>query len=413
MLKQSLQIGRTGGLKALAMIIAGCVLVSGCTSTDKDSPAETTMAEYGRPLRPGERALRKVNDPSTVRRLARTVHASNDPLLIQALEGSKDWYNMPSAKTHFPIEDITWARAQRTVDRLTEILRTKPSRDAFVSTIEREFDLYQSVGWDGYGTVLFTGYCALEFDASLEPSGDFMYPLYRRPSDLVSDERTGKPLGQKMSNGSIRPYPSREEIEASNMLAGSELVYLAHPLDAYIIHVNGSAKLKLRNGDIMYVGYAGKTDREYRSLGKAMIDRGLIDPAKMSLKAIRDHYRFDTAGLQDLLNVNESYVFFTQYQENSWPAGSLNVRVTEKRSLATDKSIFPRGGPMIVETQIPTYGGGVRPFTRIMVDQDTGGAIKAPGRADIYMGEGRAAEIIAGQQKREGQMYYLFLKSGG
>ncbi len=396
------------------LLISTLILIipTGCKGTEKvEAPSTgTTMEDYSRPLQPGERALELVTDRATIRRLAEAAYDSNGAAMIEALAGSKAWFEMASAKAHFPIEDITFDKAQASVTALLTLLRNHPSRSEFVAAIVNDYSLYRSVGWDRRGTVLFTGYCSLEFDASRERTSRFRYPLYTRPADLSSDPKTGKPLGRLSASGRTTPYPTRREIEESRLLAGSELVYLAHPLDAYIIHVNGSAKLKLPDGSKMYIGYAGKTDREYASLGQAMVKRGLLEPGSVSLKAIRDYYRNDISGLNDLLYENESYVFFTEYSESNWPAGSLNVRVTEKRSLATDKSIFPRGGAMIVDTRIPTYTGNLKTFTRLMVDQDTGGAIKAPGRADIFMGQGKAAELIAGRQKQEGEMYYLFLR---
>lgn len=385
----------------------------GCKGPAKDEGATneaTALDDYSTPLPPGTPALERVTDRALIHHLAEAAYESNDAMLIEALGGSRKWFRKPSAKTHFPMDGIRYERAQATVDSLLELLRTDPTRDEFVSAIENNYDFYRSVGWNGDGTVLFTGYCSLEFDASREQTSQFKYPLYRRPDDLVTDEKTGKPLGRRLDDERVVPYPTRREIEESDLLAGNELVYLASPLDAYVVHVNGSARLRLRDGSRMYVGYAGKTDREYRSLGEAMVKRRLLTPGGLSLKSIRDYFRDDTTELNDLLYENESFVFFTEYSEGNWPAGSLNIRVTEKRTLATDKSIFPRGGPVLVDTMIPTYSGRLKPFTRILVDQDTGGAIKAPGRADIYIGQGKAAQILAGRQKQEGRMYYLFLR---
>ena len=107
---------------------------------------------------------------------------------------------------------------------------------------------------------------------------------------------------------------------------------------------------------------------------------------------------------------NESFVFFSGYDGANWPAGSLGVKVSPKASLATDKKIYPRGGIVLVSTRAVTLARGHEDFLRFMMDQDTGGAIRAPGRADIFMGIGRAAETLAGGQYAEGTLYYFFLK---
>src|SRR5690606_33991075 len=141
-----------------------------------------------------------------------------------------------------------------------------------------------------------------------------------------------------------------------------------------------------------------------------MLDEGVLKPNQLSLKEIRRVYRENPELVKRLINRNESYVFFTEYEPDRWPAGSLGVRVSPETTLATDKKIYPRGGLVLVDTQAVTFSMGKRRFLRFMLDQDTGGAIQAPGRADIYMGEGLSAEILAGGQYAEGRLYYLFLK---
>jgi membrane-bound lytic murein transglycosylase A len=182
----------------------------------------------------------------------------------------------------------------------------------------------------------------------------------------------------------------------------------------YLIHVNGSAKLRLaepgRPDKFMYVGYAGKTDRPYRSLGESMIEADLLTRDTVSLAAIKRLFERDPQRVIDLMYRNENYVFFTEYDGDHWPAGSLGVRVTPERTLATDKKIYPRGGVVLVDTTAVTFGRERREFLQFMLDQDTGGAIQAPGRADIFLGIGPSAEILAGGQYAEGTLYYFVLK---
>jgi membrane-bound lytic murein transglycosylase A len=194
------------------------------------------------------------------------------------------------------------------------------------------------------------------------------------------------------------------------MLDGTELVWVEDDLDAYIIHVNGSARLRMDDGALMYIGYAGKTDRPYTGLGQSLMDDGLISPNDISLRSIQRMYDKDPATIKKFIDKNESYVFFTEYSGNNWPAGSLGVPVTQERSIATDKKIFPRGSIVLVDTTVRSLTGEERSFIQFMTDQDTGGAIHAPGRADLFMGVGPTAGIRAGNQYAEGQLYYLFLK---
>jgi membrane-bound lytic murein transglycosylase A len=197
------------------------------------------------------------------------------------------------------------------------------------------------------------------------------------------------------------------------MLAGTELVWLEDPLAVYIAQVNGSAKLRLSGpgeSGVMFVGYAGKTDRPYKGLGQSLVDAGILRKDELSLTAVKRAYQRNPEKVTELMYQNESYVFFTEYEGDNWPAGSLGVKVTPQRTLATDKGVYPRGGLVLVDTKSVTFADTERAFFEFMLDQDTGGAIKAPGRADIFMGIGPSAEILAGGQYAEGKLYYLFLK---
>lgn len=368
---------------------------------------------YARPLPLGRSALRPVTDPGRLPDLA-GAYRTSDPLLIEAIDESLVWFAAPSSRRSFPFEGITHERARESLLAMRELLERQPDADQFIREVLARFDIYESVGYDDSGTVLFTGYYSPVFTASRVPTGPYAYPLYTRPPDLLSDPQTGAPLGRKRPDGAVEPYPTRREIETTGLLAGRELVWLADPLSVYMIHVNGSAKLRLVDSgapdEVMYVGYAGKTDRAYRSLGQAMIDAGLLTRDTANLAAIKREFERDPDRVVELMYANESYVFFTEYGPDKWPAGSLGVRVTPERTLATDKKIYPRGGLVLVDTKAVTFGDQQREFLQFMLDQDTGGAIQAPGRADIFIGIGPSAEILAGGQYAEGRLYYFFLK---
>jgi membrane-bound lytic murein transglycosylase A len=359
----------------------------------------------------GRSPLRLVSDQGRYPDIA-AAWDSRDGRLRDSLEASEFWFDAPSSQQWFPWEDITHAQAKASVARFRTLIESSTSFAAFRAAIGQEFDVYESVGWDGSGTVLFTGYYAPEFNASRTPTHQFTAPIYARPSSLVTDATTGLPIGRRMTDGQIESWPPRKDIEASAMLAGTELFWLENPLDTYIAQVNGSAKLRLTDDSIVYVGYAGKTDRPYTGLGRTLVDQGHVQPKDLSLPAIEALWNRDPATVQRAMHANESFVFFQEYDGGTWPAGSLGVPVTTERSLATDKKIYPRGGVVLVETDAITYSSRKRPFTQFMLDQDTGGAIRAPGRADIFMGIGKAAEILAGGQYAEGRLYYLFLKPG-
>jgi membrane-bound lytic murein transglycosylase A len=306
---------------------------------------------------------------------------------------------------------VTHERALRSLERFRELLTGAGSAEDFQRAIEAEFTVYKSAGWNGRGGgVLFTAYCTPLLRGSLEPSPEFTHPLYALPPDLVKD-RDGSVLGWETAMGRMPQYPSRGAIEAGNLLGGKglELVWLADPIDAYIAHVNGSAFVDLGDGTLYRVGYAGKNGRTYRSLGRELEEEGRIPKGQASLQTIRAWAsRASAEELDDYLDRNESFVFFTPIDGN--PHGSLDFEVTGERSLATDKELFPRAAVVFVEAEIPDEDGAPKPFQRVLLDQDTGGAIRTAGRADVYLGIGPRAEARSGSTKAEGQLYYLFLR---
>jgi len=394
-------------LRALSFILplALLSLLAGCKTEEVAAPAP----DYTHQLGPGECALRKLG-PNELPDLGAPWRV-RDPNLTIALDASITWFGIESSKTKFPFMQVcTWQQAASSAVAFAQVLKQSKDEATFVATIKQQFDVWQTIGWNNKGTVLFTGYYSPEFKGSVKPSAEFKYPLYKRPTDLVTDPNNGDPKGRAMKDGSVQPWPARKQLEESQAFKGTELVWMQSPLDVYITQVNGSAKIILPDNKPMYVGYAGKTDRPYSGLGAACVEAGLIPKDKLSLSAIVTLYQKDPAKVQELIWKNESYVFFTTYDGVNWPSGSLGFKVTEKETLATDKAVYPRGGVVLVDTKGIDFGGKQQRFMKFMLDQDTGGAIRAPGRADIYMGVGPAAEILAGGQLAEGTMYYFFLK---
>ncbi len=400
---------RSVGFVLLVLGLTAASLV-GCRANE--APAEplvqTRGPDYGRELPPGASALRRLDrmDYPDLEGPFRDA----DHRVRTAIDQSLSWFAAPSSRQFFPFEGFTHDQARESLVAFREILDSAATAADFEREVYRRFDVYQSVGWNGRGTVLFTGYFSPVFDASPVRTSRFTAPLYTRPDDLVTDPTTGEPLGRRVASGRIEPWPTRRTIESTRMFAGNELVWVEDKLSAYIIHVNGSAKLRMPDGSARYIGYAGKTDRPYSGLGKRLLDAGVVSEDELSLSAIRKLYRTQQATIDDLILDNESYVFFTEYDGDAWPSGSLGVPVTTEATLATDKKIYPRGGVVLVDTQAVSLTRGKEPFQRFMLDQDTGGAIRAPGRADIFMGIGPTAEILAGGQYAEGELYYFMLK---
>jgi membrane-bound lytic murein transglycosylase A len=243
----------------------------------------------------------------------------------------------------------------------------------------------------------------------LQRTEKFQYPLYKQPADLVKTE-DGTILGRRQADGTLTPYPSRSELMMSGELVGSELVWLSDPFEVYVAHVQGSAKIRLPDGRLITVGYAANNGHEYKSIARKMVSDGVMRSDQISLKAMIDYFKARPGEAERYIAQNQRFVFFQMSQGD--PRGSLNEPVIAMRTIATDKSIYPRGSLAFLSTELPGIADGTlkRKFTGFALDQDTGGAIRAPGRCDIYMGVGDDAGRRAGHTYQEGRLYYLFLK---
>lgn len=363
-----------------------------------------TKPDYGRPLPPGAPALIELKPGERRPDFAREF--ANRDELIPAVERSLAWTRSKHAAQFFPKEGITLERAIASLERFREVLEHAATEQEFRALIDEEFTIYKSAGWDAKGGgVLYTAYCTPILKGSRSQQPGYGHPLYALPPDLVKG-KDGEILGRKLADGSLEPYPTREAIEANHVLDGRdlELAWLADPLDAYIAHVNGSAIVELPDGEQIKLGYAGKNGHEYTSLGGELVKGKELKADEVSLQKIREWGKQNPAKLERYMARNASYVFFTPIEGN--PRGCLNFEVTPRRSIATDKELFPRAALCFVESK-PKQSPAWSAFT---LDQDRGGAIRTAGRADIYLGIGPDAEREAGRTRVEGQLYYFFLK---
>ncbi len=328
-------------------------------------------------------------------------------IMIKGIDYSLRYLNTPSAikaYRHYPVSGITRERVQRSLLRFRHLLKTTHTPQELQTAIQQEFILYRSIGNDNQGTVHFTGYFEPVYPASPVKTAEFPYPLYRKPANF---ERWSK------------PHPSRKVLEGENgqlsgnsPLSGSELVWMRDRLDAYLVQVQGSAKLNLTNGKTMTIGYDGSTDYPYVSLGKELIKDGVFQENELSLPVLIAYFKQNPAELDKYIPRNNRFIFFRA--TNGAPAtGSIGIPVTAERSIATDKSIMPPGALALIQTSIPYQKNGqieIRKVSRYVLDQDTGSAIKGAGRVDIFMGTGKEAGDRAGLISHTGQLYYLLLK---
>jgi len=389
----------------LAVVILS--LLAGCKSAARRE-IEPMPISYDRPLAPGEQALRKVTEPWEVPDF--TFGCTNLGDLRGAVGNSLNYLDKPSSKRYYPICGISHSRAVASLKKFAELIDSGLAGKQLNDAIQQHFDVYTSVGCDGEGTVLFTGYYTPIFDGSTVQTNRFQYALYRQPEDLVKGA-DGEILGRRGTDGEMTKYPSRAVIENTNMLRGKELVWLGDAFEAYVAHVQGSAKIRMPDGEVVGVGYAANNGWDYRSISKAMVADGSISESQLSLSSMLDYFKRHADRVKQYTRLNPRFVFFKG--EESQPRGSLNEPVTQMRSIATDKSIFPRGALTYISTYLPRESGGVinkTVYSGFALDQDTGGAIRAPGRCDLYIGVGDTAGKIAGMTYQEGKLYYLFIK---
>ena len=377
------------------------ICIAGCRTQEMEEPLR-----YDRPLPLGAHALQKITNPYEIPDL--TLACFELDGLREAAQRSIDYLQKPSSKRFFPSGQITHEMALSSVKEFVELLDSGLTGSELNTAIKNKFDFYMSVGCDNKGTVLFTGYYTPIFEGSKDSSDRFRYPLYKQPDDLLKG-RNGEILGRRLADGSIVPYPSRKVIEDSGMLAGNELVWLSDPFKAYIAHVQGSAKIRFSDGELTTVGYTASNGHQYKSISKELVKDGKISESQINLSAMINYFKNYKDQVNRYIQRNPRYVFF-KYEDGS-PRGSLNEPVTPLRTIATDKSIFPRGCLAFLSTYLPTHTGTNRIYSGFALDQDTGGAIRAAGRCDLYMGEGDMAGRLAGNAYQEGNLYYLFLKS--
>ena len=376
------------------LVLAGCEKRNVIVSTTFPEPQK----DYTRQLPPGELALRKITDPSRIPDYTKAF--SDTDGLLDAISNSLNYMTKPSSQKFYPYGGITHEHAVRTLQELKKLVASGLSPQQMNTVLREKFDTYISVGCDNQGTVLFTGYYTPIFNGSPVRTDLYKYPLYKSPNDLLKGP-DGTILGQKGTDGQIRQYPSREYIQKSNILAGLELVWLGDPFEVYIVHVQGSAKIRMPDGQIEMVGYAAHNGWEYQSIRQKMIADGKFTEKNINMRAMIDYFKAHPDEVDMYVNKNPRFVFFKS--EEGDPRGSLNEAVTPFRTIATDKTIYPRAMFAFIAVDLDRPVGFV-------LDQDTGGAIRAAGRCDVYMGVGDHAGELAGKTYREGQLYYLFIK---
>jgi membrane-bound lytic murein transglycosylase A len=292
------------------------------------------------------------------------------------------------------------------------------SHNAVRLFFESFFVAHQVFNTDGSNTGLVTGYYEPLLRGARKRGGPYQTPLYRAPDDLLTvdlasvyPELKGMRLRGRLMGNKVLPYPTRGEMAQSNALSGMELVWVDDPIDAFFLQVQGSGRVQLADAkEIVRVAYADQNGHPYKSIGRYLVDKGEMTLDQASAQSIKSWYINNPARRQELLNANPSYVFFREEKltdPKKGPKGSLGVPLTPQRSIAVDIQFVPLGVPVFLATTQP---GKDTPLQRLMMAQDTGGAIKNAVRADYFWGFGAEAGEKAGKMKQRGMMWVLLPK---
>ena len=305
---------------------------------------------------------------------------------------------------------------------LLNILKNSPGPKEIKAKIKRNFIIYRSSGRVGVKTVLFTGYFEPIYDARITPDNEYKFPVYRLPEDLIKidlslfkDKYEGESIIARVEDKQVLPYYTRMEIETNKILENKnlEIAWLKDPLDVAFLQIQGSGRLQTAEGNFLAVGYISSNGRPYQSIGKYLIENEYMTNEEMSMQGIRQYLSMHPEIVNDTLNYNPSYVFFRILEKG--PLGNIGVPLTPGRSIALDSRLFPKGALCFIRSEKPVENGKGdiekwKKFSRFIINQDTGGAIIGAGRADIFWGSGKYAELAAGHMKHEGELFVLIKK---
>jgi membrane-bound lytic murein transglycosylase A len=338
--------------------------------------------------------------------------------LKTAIERSLQYYEKTKGKGTYGLGNgrVTGQELKASLLLFQEILDSTDSDEV------KQKKIHKATGLDNQGRVFFTGYFESVLEGSREKTEKYRYPIYKSPDDVVvvslgkfNEKYKNEKIIGRLKNGELVPYFIREDIEESGLLGGRnlELFWVNDPIDLFFMHIQGSGKIRLPDGNFMQVSYAQKNGHPYRSIGRYLLDKEKLTSSEMTHQSIKKYLREHPEELSDILNYNKSYVFFRIVEHG--PIGALGLTLTSGRSIATDLDLFPKGALAFIKLRKPVFdkNGNIESwetFSRFVLNQDTGGVIKGPGRVDLFCGTGSEAEMVAGSLKENGELYFLVKK---
>ena len=316
---------------------------------------------------------------------------------------------------------FTAKEVKESLNEFMELLDSLDQQESLMAAIRSQFDMVESVNHAG-DEVLFTGYYQPVIEGSLEESPVFRYPIYGRPADLLDANvgQFGPEFQREKIVGRVEgkrfvPYFSRHEIDGLGRLKGKgfEIAWAKDPVDLFFLHIQGSGLLRLQDGRLLQLNYAASNGRPYTSIGKVLLDRKRMREEETSMQSLRRYLRDHPEERNQIFVENKRYIFFRVLEEG--PIGNLGVPLTAGRSIATDKRLFPKGALAFIVTKRPILDPsgkliGWEPFSRFVLNQDTGSAIRGRQRVDLFFGTGPEAAAGAGHMKSTGKLFFLMKK---
>ena len=344
--------------------------------------------------------------------------------LAQSIRNNLEYLNRldPEFLFSYGTHKFTCLQVRHSQKAFLQLISKNPDSKELNEELKKRFWVYRATGRAGNRKVLFTGYYEPIYEGSLTRDPIYKCPIYRKPKDLIQidlslfkEKLAGESIVARIEGKEVLPYFSRKQIEEEDALTGRglEIAWLKNPLDVAFLHIQGSGRLRLPDDSTVSVGYQAANGRPYRSIGRYLLDRGLLNREEVSMQSIRAYLTEHPEILEEVLNHNPSYVFFRRIENG--PFGNINVPLTAGRSVALDSRLFPKGALCFVSSEKPVVNERNKitewtKFSRFFLNQDTGGAIKGSGRADIFWGSGAHAELAAGHMKQEGDLFILIKK---
>lgn len=400
-------------IKAFFVFIVISIIVCGCGGI-KTKPVEPI--EKGKP---GESLIRL--SPSNYPDFKDDLNYAQ---IKEAAGKTLEYLNKIPASRRFQYgpDSYTALQMRTSVKKITDYVATNPSPSAMNSFIKKNCIVYRAAGAPETGKVLFTGYYEPFLKGSLEKTSRYKYPLYAKPEDLLTIDLSkfgyefrGKKIKARFTGDGIEPYYDRYAIEEKNAVKDKAeiIAWVDDRIDLFFLQIQGSGIIYLESGGTMKVHYHESNGHPYSSIGKYFIEKGIFKKDEISMQKMRKWMHDHPEKVSEVLGYNKSYVFFKE--EPDGPIGCLNVKITAGRSLALDRKVYPDAGLAFVATEKPVVesDGKVKkwiPFSRFIFNQDTGGAIKGPGRADFFWGNGEYARTAAGHMKNQGDLYFIVMK---